>query len=157
MAIGTDALIRFYGTQDQVDSTAGTVANDTHSVAGDVSDWTNDDDALGAFFVLKCQFDTTMPTVGNIDLKCSMIDIQSTNDENDVDGSFDGTYLGSFKIDFGVAADTDFYTTCYVPELPAGAAASQKYRFFIYNNGTSQTIGTSWNLWVSPVTLGPHA
>lgn len=156
MAIGTDAAIRFYGTQDQVDSTSGTIANDSFSVAGDVSNWTNDDDAPSAGFVLKCQFDTTMPTAGSIDLYCSLIDVQSTNDENDVDANFNGRWLGSFPIDFGVAADTDFYTALYVPDLPS-VIASQIYRFFLYNNATGQTIGTSWNLWVTPMTIGPHA
>jgi len=44
-----------------------------------------------------------------------------------------------------------------VPELPPGTQTSQIYRFFIKNDGTAQTIGTSWNLWVTPVTQGPHA
>jgi len=157
MTIGTDDLIVSYGTQDQVDSTAGTVANDAYSVAGDVSDWTNDDDAPGATFTWKGQFDTTMPTVGSIDLYCTLLNIQSTNDENDTDANYTPHYLGSFEIDFGVAADTDFYTTLYVPELPPGTQTSQIYRFFIKNDGTAQTIGTSWNLWVTPVTQGPHA
>jgi len=157
MTIGTDALINFYGTQDQVDSSAGTIANDAMSVAGDVSDWTNDDDAPGAVFTLKCQFDTTFPSVGSIDLHAVLLNIQSTNDENDADASHEPHYLGSFQIDFGVAADTDFYTTLHVPELPPGIQTSQIYRFFIKNNGTAQTIGTGWGLWVTPVTQGPHA
>ena len=156
MTIGTDALIKFSGTQDQVDSSSGSVANDAFSVAGDVSDWTNDDDSPGAFFTLRAQF-ATMPTVGSISLHCAVLNIQSTNDESDVDSSNDGHFLGEFKIDFGIGNATNFYAGLHVPELPPGIATSQIYRFFIKNNGTSQTVTAGWGLWVTPTTHGPHA
>ena len=157
MAISTDATIWFYGTQDQIDSTAGTVADGAFSVAGDVdSTWTNDDDAPYGSAVLKCQFDTTMPTVGSIGLYARLLNVQSTNDENATDASFAPHRVGTFAIDFGVAADTDFYTTIADFEMPQ-AGSGQAIEWYIKNEATGQTLGTSWNLWITPKAYGPHA
>lgn len=155
MTIGANARITFWGTQDQIDDgTTAAVANNAFSEAS--ISWTNDDDAPNAQFVLECQFDTTMPTVGTIDLFCRPLNIQSTNDPGVPDANNENTYLGSFPIDFGVAADTNFFA--YIPffELP-GFQTSQIYEFYFRNNNTGQTIGSDWNLWITPLTDGPHA
>jgi hypothetical protein len=156
MAIGTNASIYFWGTQDEVTSSAGTVADGAYSSNTDIDAWTNDDDAPMLSVTWKGQFDTTMPTVGSIDLYVALENVQSTNDEGDVDANNPIHYLGSFQIDFGVSADADFYAYLFVPQLPPGIATSQQYHFFIHNNGSGQTMGTGWQLWVTPVALGPH-
>ena len=160
MAIGTDDAIWKFGTQDQVDSTAGTVANDTFSVAGDVdSTWTNDDDAPFGSAVLKCQFDTTAPTVGSIGLYARLLNIEGTNDENEPDTTNNGyspNNVGTFLIDFGVANDVDMYLTIATFSMPQLGPA-QAIEWYIKNEGTSQTIGTGWNLWITPKSLGPKA
>lgn len=154
MAIGADSGVWFFGTQDEVSSTPGTIASDAYLAAG--STWTNDDDAPYASATLKCQFDTTMPTAGNILLYARMLNVQSTNDNNAVDANFPHVLCGAFPIDFGVANDTDFYTTIPHFEIPM-AYSSQQLDFYLLNNGTGQTIGTSWQLWITPKTMGPHA
>lgn len=156
MAISTNDAILKFGTQDQVDSTSGTVADGAFSVAGDIVAWTNDDDASRASAVLKCQFDVTMPTVGSIGLYARPINIEGTNDAPVPDANFEHYLVGVFPIDFGVAADTDFYTAIPVFQIPQ-MKASQEIEFYIKNEGTGQTIGTSWNLWITPITDGPHA
>ena len=158
MAIGTDAAIWFFGTQDQVDDgTTSTVANDAFSVAADVdSAWTNDDDAPYGSAVLECQFDTTMPTVGSIGLYARLLNVQSTSDENAVDVNFSPNYVGTFIIDFGVANDVNFFTTIPLFSMPQ-AGAAQAIEWYIKNENTSQTIGIDWNLWITPKSLGPHA
>lgn len=154
MAISTDAVILFSGTQDEVTTgTPGTVASGAFSVAGDTADWTNDDDAPLAGAVIKCQFDTTFPTAGSIGLYCRMMNIQSTNDEPADSDSYH--FLGSFKIPYGATADVDFYAAIPLFEIP-WLVTSQVLHFHIKNEGTGQTIGTGWQLWITPLTHGPH-
>ena len=43
MAISTDALIDFFGTQDEVTTTPSEVTDTSFSIATDTSTWTNDD------------------------------------------------------------------------------------------------------------------
>jgi len=159
MAIGTDSAIWFFGTQDEVTSgTPATIASNGFGKAdqGATVNWTNDDDAIEAAAVLKCQFDTTMPTVGAIDLYAHLLNVQSTNDLNAPDASFKHVYCGTFLIDYGVAADTDFYTAIPRFNLPA-IGTSQAIDWYLHNDATSQTIGVSWQLWITPKAKGPHA
>jgi len=158
MAISTnDALVKF-GTQDTITTgTPSTVADGAFSVAGDVdSTWTNDDDAPEGAAVLKCQFDTTMPTVGSIGLYARLLNVQSTNDVNAPDGSFGEIYVGAFPIDFGVAAGTEFWTVIPGFAMPA-VKSSQGIEWYIKNEDTGQTIGSSWALYITPKTVGPKA
>jgi len=158
MAIGTNDSIVKFGTQDEVTSgTPATIASNAFGLAdqGGTVAWTNDDDAKWAAAVLKCQFDTTMPTVGGLELYARLHNVQGTNDQNAPDANYLHTYCGSFPIDFGVAADTDFYTTIDRFELPV-ITTSQRIDWYLRNVGTGQTIGVSWQLWISPKTDGPH-
>lgn len=155
MTIATNDTIWKFGTQDEVTTgTPSTVANDAFSDSDDTANWTNDDDAPWASATLKFQFDTTFPTVGFIGLYATLKDVQSTNDElDDSDGYH---FLGTFKIPYGSTADTDYYANIPMIELPQ-AGASQVILFKIKNEGTGQTIGTAWQLWITPRTYGPHA
>lgn len=157
MAIAENDAIWKFGTQDQVDDgTTSTISNDAFSVAADVdSAWANDDDAPYGSAVLECQFDTTMPTVGSIGLYARLLNVQSTNDENETDGSFAPHFVGVFQIDFGVANDTNFFTVIDLFQMPQ-AGAGQVIEWYIKNDGTGQTIGVDWNLWITPKSLGPH-
>lgn len=157
MPIGTDSVILFYGTQDQVDDgSTSTIANDAFSVAADISTWTNDDDAPLAQAVLECQFDSTMPTKGSIGLYARLLNVQSTNDPGVPDANFPHVFCGTFPIDYGVAADTNFFTVIPMFQLP-GFQTSQQIDWYLKNQNTSQTIGIDWNLWITPLTHGPHA
>lgn len=158
MAITTDDVILKFGTQDeQTTGTPSTVTNDAFSDNNDtITSWTNDDDSPLGGAVLKIQFDTTMPTVGSVGLYAKMFDVQSTNDVPDPDANFEHLYVGTFPIDFGQSADTDFYTVIPMFQMPM-LASSQGIQWFLKNQGTSQTIGVSWQLWITPVTHGPHA
>ena len=160
MAIGTNDGIFKFGTQDEVTSgTPATIATNVFGKAdqGASVNWTNDDDAPLGSAVLKVQFDTTMPTVGSIGLYAHVLNIQSTNDPGVPDGSNDiAGFVGSFPIDFGVANDVDFYTYIENFQMPALGAA-QAIDWYLFNNATGQTIGVSWQLWITPKALGPAA
>lgn len=158
MTITTNDAIWKFGTQDEVTSgTPATVASNAYGLAdqaGTVA-WTNDDDAPYGSAVLKCQFDTTMPTTGSISLMARLLNVQSTNDAGAPDANYDTVHVGTFPIDFGVANDTDFYTVIPHFEMPQ-AGAAQAIDWYIRNDGTGQTIGSSWQLWITPKALGPH-
>lgn len=157
MAISTDATIFFFGTQDtQTTGTPSTVSSGSFSDSDDtVTNWTNDDDAPLGAAVLKLQFDTTMPTVGNVGLYAMMLNIQSTNDIPQPDANFQAVFVGSFPIDYGQSADTDFYTVIPLFQMPS-TYTSQAIQWYIKNENTGQTIGTDWALYITPITQGPH-
>jgi hypothetical protein len=157
MAIGTNDTLPKFGTQDQVDDgSTSTIANNAYSVAADISEWTNTEDAPFANFILECQFDTTMPTAGAIDLFARVKDIQGGNEPGVPSDSHRKIWLGTFAIDFLVSADTNFFTTIEHAKLPL-FYTSQKIDFYLKNNGTGQTMGQDWNLWINPYTYGPSA
>ena len=159
MAIGTDDGILKYGTQDAVHSgTPATIASGSIGKAdqGASINWTNDDDAPFGAAVLKCQFDTTMPTEGTLGLIANLLNVQSTNDLNVPDSSFPHIQVGAFPIDFGVANDTDFYTAIPFFRMPMILSA-QAIDWYVFNKGTGQTLGVSWELYITPIAIGPHA
>lgn len=159
MAIATNDAILKFGTPDEVTSgTPATIATDTFGKADQAASvaWTNDDDAPLAAAVLKVQFDTTMPTVGTIGLYAHVLNIEGTNDPGVPDASNEQTFVGSFLIDFGVANDVDFYTYIELFRLP-GIGTAQAIDWYLKNEGTAQTIGVSWQLWITPITEGPAA
>lgn len=158
MAIETNAAINFFGTQDEVTSgTPATIANALWGKAdeGGTVSWTNDDDALWASAVLKCQFDTTFPTKGTIELYAHLLQIQSTNDPGVPSVDYPHKFVAVFPIDFSIAADVDFYTHIALFQIPVIGAA-QAIDWYIRNNLTGQTIGVSWQLWITPISPGPH-
>lgn len=158
MAIGQDSAIWFFGTQDQIDDgSTSTVGTGAFSVAADVdSTWTNDDDAPYGSAVLEAQFDTTMPSVGSIGLYARLLNVEGTDDEGATDASYAPHFVGSFQIDFGIANDVNFFMTIDLFEMPQ-AGAGQAIEWYLKNEGTGQTIGQDWNLWITPKAFGPHA
>lgn len=156
MTIGaSDAIVKF-GTQDEVTSgTPATIVNNAYGKADQAGTaaWTNSENAPDGAAVLKCQFDVAMPTVGSIDLYAHLLNVQSTNDLGLPDANNPMIYVGSFPIDFGVLPDVDFFTVIKDFEMPAIGAA-QAIDWYIHNNATGQTLGVSWQLWITPKTLG---
>lgn len=158
MPIGSDAAVYFFGTADDLSTTATTttLATDTLSAASDLDEWTNDDDSLLVSFLLEVDDWSAAPTAGEtVDLYVSLVEVSSTNDEPTIDANYAGHYVGSFLVD---AADAAQYLVLGPVSLPV-LATSQKYQFFVKNK-TSVTMGTASNEWrikVTPVTAGPHA
>ena len=159
MAIGTDAAIQFFGTQDEVTvASPGAVANGALSAAGDVSDWTNDDDAPLAMFVLVLQDLSGAATAGDtIDLYCKPLDVVNTSgDHQGPTSTLKTIYLGSFAVDSVDPAATDDNYVLGPVALP-NTKTSQIYEFYIFNNLTTVGIDAAdWELWITPLTYGPH-
>jgi len=159
MAITTNDNIQKFGTQDEVTSgTPATISSGSFGKAdqGSSVNYTNDDDATMGAAVAKIQFDTTMPTTGSVDLYAHLLDVQSTNDTGAPDGSNENLFVGSFPIDFGVANDVDFFTVIPRFTMP-GVGTAQRIDWYLKNEGTSQTLGVSWQLFITPISEGPHA
>lgn len=156
MAISTDALIDFFGTQDSIDDgSTSAISNDAFSVAADVTTWTNDDDAPYGIFVLMCQWGTA-PTDGSvINIYARKMNIQSTNDSPEPSTNNYDQYIGSFVVDGDVATSTNAYHVTDWLALP-NHKTSQEYDFYLENK-TGQSISANWDMWITPCTKGPHA
>lgn len=149
MAISTDAAIEFFGTQDTITGSGGTVADAAFGAAA--TTWTNDDDAPIASVVLSCSFTTAPDANSSVSLYLRLLNIQSTNDQDVPDANFGHVYVGSFPLN-------DVTTQQYIPidiRLP-NTVTSQQYNFYIENGG-GQTMDSDWNLYITPKTIGPHA
>ena len=160
MAIGTgDAIVKF-GTQDQVTvASPGAVSNGAFSAASDVNDWTNDDDAPLAMFVLVLQDLSGAATAGDtIDLYCKPLNVvNTTGDHLGPSTTLKSIYLGSFLVDSGDPAATDENYVLGPVALP-NSYTSQVYEFYIFNNLTTVGIDAAdWELWITPISYGPHA
>lgn len=156
MAISTDSLIDFFGTQDQVTvATPGAVADNTFSTTVNIVPWTNDDDAPAGAFVLAVRFNT-LPTDGSfINLYARKMDVQGANDSPKPSAQNIDQYIGSFTVDGDIATGLTAYLVTNWLTLP-NHQSSQIYEYYIENKA-GQTIQTGWSLWVTPSTKGPHA
>jgi len=151
MAIGTDDAVDKYGTQDTVTSSSSSVADGVLSVAGDITTWTNDDDATIAAIIFEGTFATAPDANSSVHLYARLMNIQSTNDAEAPDvTNFEPKYLGSFPLN-------DVTSAQYAPidiRLP-NQKTSQEYDFYIKNGG-GQTLSAGWDLYITPKTYGPH-
>lgn len=151
MAIGTDAAIEFFGTQDTLGTSSSLVADGDFSIAADLSTWVNDDDAISASVTGLFDYSVTPDANSFINLYLRPLNIQSTNDADVPDATFQQVFVGSFPVN-------NVTTAQYVPieiSLPNGLT-SQNYEFYIENK-TGQTIPAGWDIYVTPKTIGPHA
>jgi len=151
MAIGTDSAIEFFGTQDTLGTSSSAVADAAFSIAGDLSTWVNDDDAVTANVILLVNYSVAPDASSSINLYLRPLDVQSTNDQEIPDANFQHSYVGSFPVN-------DVTTAQYISiniSLPNNKT-SQNYEFYI-ENVTGQTIPASWDIFVTPKAIGPHA
>jgi len=160
MAIGTGDAIVVFGTQDKVSIGTGTaaVSNGALSAGTDVIDWTNDDDAPLAMFVLSLYDLTGAATAGDtIDLYCKPLNmVDTTGDHQGPLTALKTIYLGSFLVDaVDPGASFDYYVLGPIA-LP-NVKTSQECEFYIFNNLTTVGMSAGWELWATPISYGPHA
>lgn len=153
MAIGTDAAIEFFGTQDTVTAGGGTsaVSNDAFSVGADAAAWTNDDDAVMATMVAMLDWATAPNANSYVNLYARLMNIDGTNDQDVPDANYPHVFLGSFPIN-------DVTTNQYIAieiGLP-NTVSSQVYEFYVENK-TGQTLQAGWTMKITPKAIGPHA
>ena len=156
MAIGTDSLIDFFGTADALGTTTSTVADTAFSAGtGDLTAWTNDDDAPEAAAVFTMQYASgTLDGNPFVSLYARLLNIDGTDDEPVPDASYQNKLLGRFLIDTNLGTATDNSHAADI-DLP-NVYTSQVYEFYIENQ-TGVTIAAGWELTITPKTVGPHA
>ncbi len=151
MAIGTDDAIFKFGTQDPLETSGGTITNNSYVAA--TTNWTNDDDAPLAALWAEFTFGTAV-TTGSIGCYFRLLDIEGTNDTPAVTADFPHVFVGSFPVVFN---STAIFRTAIpliqVPQMETSAA----YTVYLKNEGTGQSVSSGWKLWVTPITEGPHA
>jgi hypothetical protein len=152
MAIGTNARVDFFGTQDEVTTSPATVANGAYSIASDTGIWTNDDDAPEAMWrlLLTAAGLGGVPT-GDVDLFLQPQNIDgATGDQIIPSDLFKHTYVGTFPIH---KADADQQILIGPFELPNYKTSSEFIPFI--KNKMGFATGTTWTLHVIPMTDGP--
>jgi hypothetical protein len=154
MAIGTDAAIDFFGTQDTLGTSSASVADDAFSIASDLSTWDNDDDAKEASVTGLFNWTTTAPDANSVNnLYLRLLNVQSTNDNQVPDANFQHRYVGSFPLNDVTGAQ---YVTIDI-SLPNAYTATD-YEFYIENkSGSTEALPAGWDIFVTPKAVGPHA
>ena len=150
MAIATGAAIEFFGTQDTLGTSSAAVADAAFSIAGDLSTWTNDDDAVRASVTLLANFSVAPTANTSVNLYLRLLDVQSTNDGTVPDANFQHTYVGSFPLNDSTVAQ---YITIDI-SLPNGYT-SQQYEFYIENQ-SGEILPAGWDIFVTPKAIGPQ-
>ena len=151
MAITTNSLIEYFGTQDTVTSGSAAVTDAAFSAQSDIVTWVNDDDAPMASVTLSGTYSVAPTANTGVTLYARPLNTVTTNDGDTPDANFTHIYLGRFPLNDVTSAQ---YITIDVV-LP-NSKSSQEYEFYIKNDA-GQTLGAGWNLYVTPKTYGPHA
>ena len=151
MAITTDSAIDFFGTQDTLGTTSADVTDTSFSIAGDLSTWTNDDDAPHAAVTLNVNYSVAPDANSVINLYLRPLNIQSTNGQEIPDANYQHSYAGSFPVN---DVTTSQFSSIII-SLP-NTVTSQQYEFYLENK-TGQTMPAGWDVFVTPKTIGPHA
>ncbi len=150
MAIGTNDAIVKLGTTKTLEASGNSIANNTLELANDASysiaaDGANAPDAE---FVLALIF-ATAPTEGaSIGLYARELDVDGTGDEEVPETTFKPHFIGSFPVNNVTTAQ---YIKLLAQDVPRVAD------YYLFNNGTGQTVSANWTLKVTPRTLGPAA
>lgn len=155
MAIGTDALVEFFGTADALGTTTSAVANDAFSDGtNDLVAWTNSDDAEFAAMVLTWQYASgTVDEDGYFALYARLIDVDGTTDTHVPDADHPHVHLGDFPVaDAGTSTDVSAVIQIDLPNVET----SQVYHFYVENQ-SDVSMAAGWELTITPKAKGAHA
>ena len=157
MAFDTNSLITSYGTSaDAVTTTGASLVATAGSNYGSAGQWTNDEQAPRAGFVLTAQWATATDIGGKtIGLFARLHNINSTNDASAPSDDNPVIRLGSFVVPSDTAT-TDLYMplSSGVVELP-NYYSDQVFEFYIKNN-SGQTISVNWQLHIFTLSEKPQ-
>lgn len=151
MAIGTNDGIEKFGTADDLDSSSAAVANGSFSVAGDLAQWTNDDDAPYASAVFVGTYTVAPDVNSTVDLFARLMNINGVSDAEVPDANNEHYSLGSFPLN-DVTTEQNAAIEIKLPNV----YTAQLYEFYIRNNG-GQTLSAGWKIVLTPKAIGPHA
>lgn len=151
MAIATDAGILFYGTEDTLTTTGASTADGVVTQANSTV-WPNDDDAPEVSFRGIFTFATAPADGTTIKVLARVMNINGTTDEAAPTATYQPHPVAAFSLLNTTSAQDIITGPVSLPTF----SSSDDYQFYIENNG-GQTLSVNWSLYVTPVTLGPHA
>lgn len=135
-----------WGTQKTLEANGGSISNNSIAQADDASyDIVNDGASFpDAEFVLVGAFGTA-PTEGtNLALYARPLDVDGTNDTEAPETSRPTVFIGTFTVNNVTTTQTIVLNGIYAAGVP------KKADYYIYNNGTGQTLSSGWTLKVTP-------
>lgn len=136
------------GTTKTLESNGASIANNAVGLADDQS---YDMDADGAGFpdvefVLVCAFGTAPTENAVISLMARPLDIDGTSDAEVPEATRPTVPIGSFTVNNVTTTQTILITGGFVQDVP------KKADYYLYNNGTGQSISAGWKLLATPRT-----
>jgi len=152
MAIGTNAAVEFFGTQDDLDSTSALVASAGFSIATDLVTWTNDDDAPEAALTLEVTMNVAAADNSGCNIYFRATDVESTNDDSVPEAEYRHTWVGFVPILNGI---TSLQRSTIRVALP-NYKTSSVWEVYI-ENLTGAQIDAGWTIFMTPITIGPSA
>lgn len=152
MAIGANAAVEFFGTQDDLASSSALVASNGFSIATDLVAWTNDDDALAASVTIELTMAVAAADNSGVNLFLRSLNVEGTNDDSIPEAEYQHAFIGFFPVLNGIT--TIQRTTRRI--VLSNYKTSSVWEFYIENK-TGQQIDAGWTIFVTPITVGPHA
>ena len=152
MAIGTDAAVEFFGTKDDLDSTSALVASAGFSIVTDLVTWTNDDDAPQAAITLEVTMNVAAADNSGVNMYFRALNVDGTEDDEVPEAEYRHTWIAFFPVLNGI---TSLQQTTKRVSLP-NYKTSSIWEVYIENQ-TGQQIDAGWTVFITPITIGPHA
>lgn len=147
--MANEAIIKV-GTPKTLEANGASIANNALAQADDYSYGVVADGGNypHAEFALTCAF-TTAPTEGTtIVLLARPLNVDGTLDTEAPETTRGTYYVGVFVVN-NVGSSTNQTMVLYARDVPREAD------YYLYNNGTGQSINAGWVLKVTPRSIGP--
>lgn len=153
MAIPSGAAVEAFNGFETVSGTTSSIDYGAFSVSGDVSSWTNSENAARAAFVLACSFGVAPVAGGAVNLYARHVNLESANNGQTPSSNNRSHWLGAFVLD---AVTTAQYCVC-VADLP-NAQDAQQYEFYLENlAGNARTVAADWVLKINAKACAPKS
>ena len=154
MAIGANAAIWFFGTQDDLDDTSALVASNGYSNAtGDLVAWTNDDDATHVAITVELTMKVAAADNSGINIYFRALNVEGTNDDSIPEAEYQHNHMGFFPVLNGI---TTIQRSTIAPIALPLYKTSSVWEVYLENK-TGQEIDAGWTVFVTPMSIGPHA
>ncbi len=157
MTIGENAAVWFPGTQDDLASSSALVgaALGSFSIATDLAEWTNDDDATHVAITVEVTMAVTAANNSGVNIYFQLLDVVATSeDDSPPTGVYTKTFMGFFPISPGLT--TSIQRSTIGPIALPFYQTSSKFAVWLEND-TDEEIDAGWTVFVTPMSLGPHA
>ena len=153
MAIGANAAVWFYGTKDDLASSSALVASNGFSIASDLITWTNDDDATHVAITVEFTQDVAAADFGGHNIFFRALNVDGTNDDEIPEIEYPHYFMGFFPALNAIL--TTQRSTLAPIALPIYKTSSV-WEVYLENK-SGEEIDAGWTVFITPMSLGPHA